>query len=82
MEDPEIGYALQGKDNRRHRVGGAEVGFPWQGTMETQDLGAQQVLLCSLRNWVSSLTKHPLSLEFFTWNAFHAPQTSLLPTGD
>lgn len=82
MDGPNIGNALQGKDNRDHHGGGGEVGFPWQGAMETQGLGAQQILLCSLRNWVSSLTEHPLSLEFSTWKAFHAPQTALLPTGD
>lgn len=44
MEDPEIGCALQSKDKRYHHVAGGDIGFPWQGTMETQGLGTQKIL--------------------------------------
>lgn len=42
--DPEMGYALQSKDNKNHHVAKGDIGFPWQGTMKTQGLGAQKIL--------------------------------------
>lgn len=82
MGDPEIGYALQSKDNKDHHVAERDIGFPWQGAMKTQGLGTQKILFVSFEKLGQLPNREPSFSGVFYLECISRTTEALLPTGE